>query len=137
MKHNTLVFNSYDAYERWTENFENCYDYEETPVVIDDGWKIAVDMMTECKSWKTALRRFEKAFGAYNEDIKAWIECMREAVESNYFKDRCEPGWNTTPEERKDFFKDGTYSWGVEEQDEGFWYIYLNISGGYAGRKRA
>lgn len=136
MKNNTLVFNSLDAYETWIEQFENCSDYEEIPVAIDDGWKIAVDLFTDCKSWKTALRRFEKAFGDYSEDIKGWIECMRESVESGYTSDSLKPGWNATEEEKQDLYKYGTYSWGVEEQDDGYWYIFLNISGVYASRER-
>lgn len=136
MKNNTLVFNSLDAYETWIEQFENCSDYEEIPVAIDDGWKIAVDLFTDCKSWKTALRRFEKAFGDYSEDIKGWIECMRESVESGYTSDSLKPGWNATEEERQDLYKKGSYSWGVEEQDDGYWYIFLNISGVYASRER-
>mgnify|MGYP002623456681 CR=1 FL=1 len=121
----TLVFNSMDAYEAWTEKFENASDYEMIPTAIDDGWKVAVDMFTECKSYKTALRRFEKAFENVNSEINEWFECMRECCESGYFKEI----ENSYPE-------GGTYSWGVEETMEGYWYIYLNISGSYAGRER-
>ena len=134
----TLVFQSQEAYERWTEQFENCADYQEIPTVVDDGWKVAADMFTACKSWKTALRRFEKAFGSVNPDITGWVECMRESCESGCFKDTtgCYPAWTSDSEEIKEFLKGGAYAWGVEESYEGYWYIYLNISGTYAGRER-
>lgn len=137
MKNNTLVFNSYEAYENWTEQFDGCYEYEEIPTAIDDGWRISADLFTDCKSWKTAIRRFEKAFVDVNPEIRTWIEGIRESAESGYFKEAVEPAWNATPEERKEFFKGGMYSWGIEEVDEGRWYIFLNISGIYAGRERA
>ena len=41
------------------------------------------------------------------------------------------------PEEIKAYSKNGTYSWGVEETSEGYWYLFLNISGIYAGREAA
>lgn len=132
-------FSSYDEYEQWTETFENASDYEEIPVSIDDGWKVSVDMFTACKSYKTALRRFEKTFKEVHSDISAWVECMRESCENGCFKDvdGWKPAWSNNPEEIKEFSKGGTYSWGVEETAEGYWYIYLNISGVYASRKAA
>lgn len=117
-------FGSYSEYENWAQTFENCADYEEIPVVIDDGRKISADMFTACKRYKTALRRFEKTFKEVNGEIPAWLECMRESCESGYFKDRTPAEW-----------ENGTYSWGVEETSEGYWYIFLNISGIYAGRE--
>lgn len=80
-------FSSYAEYERWTDTFENPSDYEEIPVAIDDGWKISIDMFTACKSYKTALRRFEKTFQEVSGEIAGWVECMRESCESGYFKD--------------------------------------------------
>lgn len=131
----TLVFKDFEGYEAWTEQFEECSEYEQIPTVIWDGWKMAADMFTECKSFKTALRRFEKAFGNVNSEVKGWVECMKESCENGYFKDvtGCHPAWTSDPDEVKEFLKDGAYSWGVEETYEGYWYIYLNISGTYAG----
>jgi len=136
MRKNTLVFNSWEAYENWTNQFSGCYEYQEIPTAIDDGWKISVDMFTACKSWKTVLRWFEKAFGNISPEIHTWVECIRESCESGYFKDTtgCYPAWTTDPEEIKKFLKGGSYSWEVEEVYEGYWYIFLNISGVYAGR---
>ena len=136
MMRNTQTFKSYDEYERWTEQFENISDYQEIPCVIDDGFKVSVDMFTECKNWKTALRRFEKAFAEVNEEISAWVESIKETCENGCFSDTTgwKPAWATNPEEVKEFMKGGTYSYGIEETMEGYWYVYLNISGCYAGR---
>ena len=120
----TMRFKSYDEYEAWTESFEEIADYEFYPVAIDDGNKVALDMFTECKSWKTALRRFAKAMenasedAAVNENIKGWIECMREAAESGCFKMYLNEG--------KEY---GGYSYEIEDEGEGLWYIFLNLSG--------
>lgn len=130
----TMEFHSYDEYEAWTEQFDEAYEYQNIPSLIDDGWKIMMDMFTECKSYKTALRRFEKAFGDHDQSVKDWLEGIKESCENGYFKDTCRPGWNATEEEIKEFYAGGTFSWGVEEVDDGYWYIFLNISGAYAGR---
>lgn len=131
------IFKSFEDYESWTEQFENCSDYEEIPTAIDDGWKVAVDMFTECKSWKTALRRFEKAFSKVNSEISAWVEGIRESCENGCFEDTTGwmPAWTRDPETVREFAKSGTYSFGVEETMEGYWYVFLNISGCYAGRE--
>lgn len=128
-------FNNYDEFENWVDTFENPGEIEEIPVAIDDGWKISVDMATACKSYKTALRRFEKIFREVSEDITPWVEVMRESCENGYFKDMWKPGWTATEDEIKEYSKNGTYSWGVEEISDDSWYIFLNISGIYAGRK--
>lgn len=131
-----MIFNELEQYERWTEQFEDCSEYADIPVAIDDGRKVALDMFTECKSWKTALGRFEKAFSGINSEIAGWVECMRESAENGCFEDvtGCRPEWTSDPEEIKEFRKRGAYSYGIEEQYDGCWYVYLNISGLYAGR---
>lgn len=131
-------FASYEEYEAWTETFENCSEYENIPVLIDDSWKISADMFTECKSYKTALRRFEKTFASVPE-ITDWIEGIRESCENGCFEDTTgwKPAWSHDPEEIKELAKNGTYSWSVEEISEGRWYIFLNISGVYANREAA
>jgi len=133
-------FKSYEDYESWTDSLDNCSEYSEIPVVIDDGWKVAVDMFTECKSFKTAIRRFANTF-AEVEAVKEWAEGMQESCESGYFGDTT--GWQCSfsydEEENKRLNrelaqKSGFYSWGVEEVDESRWYIFLNVAGIYAGR---
>lgn len=134
---NVKIFKNMEEYENWTDKFENCYEYDDVPTIVDDGWKIMIDMMTECKTYKTALRRFEKAFKDYDKSIEAWVEGMKESCEYGFFKDTCIPSWDASEEEKKAFNEFGSYGWEIEEVDEGRWYIFLNISGEYADRKRA
>ena len=127
----TKMFKSVDEYENWTNKFENCSDNEEIPVCIDDGFKISADALIECKTWKTALNRFEKAF--FMNDLKPWIETMKESCQNGYFENITGwmPTYTCTKEELEEIVKNGTYSYGVECLDENLWYIYLNVSGVY------
>lgn len=131
-------FESFDSYESWTEKYENRYghDYEEVLVVIDDGWKIACDLMTECKTWQTAVRRFTKLLKDASPEAFGWAEGIKESCESGYFSDTTgwQPAWMTDPEEIKNAAKNGMYSWGVEAIGEDRYYVFLNISGVYANR---
>lgn len=130
----TKKFNSEAEYEVWTEKFENCYEYEDVPAVIDDGKKIMMDMITYCKSWKTAVKRFRKAFADCGSCVVGWIDGIMESCENGYFEDRngWKPAWTTDPEEISEYGrKYGRYAWAVEEIDEGCWYVYLNLSGGF------
>lgn len=132
----TKKFNSYEEYEAWTEQFEDCYEHQYIPTVIDNGWVIAMDMFTDCKTWKTALNRFEKAFADHDESIKGWIQTIRESCENEYFHDACQHSCKTHKEVLEEARNFGTYNWSVEEVDDGRWYIFLNISGAYADRQR-
>ena len=124
------IFNDFESYDTWTEQFDD-FEYCYTPCLIDDGWKISMDVFTDCKSWKTALNRFRKAFGDYSEDIKAWIDGMYESCENGYMHDEC---YYSTNESDKELCKKyGSYGWAVEQVDEERFYIFLNISGEYAG----
>ena len=115
-------FGSFDEYIEWTEQFDNCSDYEAIPTAIDDGKKISMDMFVECKSFKTAIRRFERAFAEFGAEMDGWIDSMRESCENGCFKDSY----------RED--SANAYSWGVEEPMDGYWYVFLSISGVHAGR---
>ena len=84
----TKKFESMIEYENWADQFENCSDYEEYPVLIDNGFEIRCDMFTACKSWKIALKRFGKAFGDYDEGLLEWIEAMKECCENGALKAR-------------------------------------------------
>lgn len=107
-------FNSFEDFH----NSGTAGNYEELTVVHENGW-IKCDLLTECKSWKTALRRF---FKMLTEDIfEGWKECMEEAAENGYFK-------------LDDFIMgDGSknpfpgYCYEIEAIDENTWYIFLNL----------
>lgn len=46
-----MKFNSMDAYDLGIENKDGWRNH---PMIIDDGFSIRMDMLTECKSYKTA-----------------------------------------------------------------------------------
>lgn len=114
-------FKSFTEYEQWADSFDGCWEYEDIPCIINDGWKIAADMMIECKSHKTALRRFAKTFNPISDAVATWTEGMKESCETGCFHDA-----------EQSYPEGGTYSWGVEEVSDNLWYVYLNISGSYA-----
>lgn len=126
-----IRFSNIDDYFEWTDRFENAFEYQEIPVVIDDGWKISMDLITYCKSYKTAIRRFAKAFMDV-EQAEGWFEGIRETCDNGCFEDL--NGWKVWGEDERETRKRGCYSWGVEEVDDGCWYVFLNISGCYADR---
>lgn len=130
----TKKFASMAEYEVWTEKFDNCSDYEEIPSVIEEENRILMDMITYCKSWKIAVRRFRKAFSECGKCVEGWIDCIQESCENGYFEDRngWKPAWIYDPKEIMEYGrKYGTYAWAVEEIDDGCWYVYLNLSGGW------
>lgn len=126
----TRKFNSYAEFEIWSEENENIY----IPTVIDDGWKISASMMIDCKSYKTALRHFRKAFAEF-ETLQDWANDIEGQCEEGIFTDVT--GWRNSAESDdwnyKSMLTFGAYGWGVEEVDEGVWYIFMNVSGEYAG----
>lgn len=113
-------FNSFEEFS----DAEVAGEWEALTVVTENGW-IKADLMTECKSWKTALRRFFKALDPDSaEEFEGWYECMRESAESGYFKmndSRMADG------SRNPYM---SYAWEIEEMNDGEWYIFLNIHPG-------
>lgn len=126
-------FESFAAYEAWTDTFENAFEYQMIPTIVDDGWKVSIDLFTECKSAKTAIRRFVRIFSESFPDVKDWGEGMLESIESGYWHSDSH-GYQDAEEERRIAQTLGAFSWGIEEAMDGEWYIYLNVSGEYAGR---
>lgn len=118
------VFRSFEEFENYTDKFENSFEYQFKPSLIDDGWKISADLMIKCKRWKTAINHFRKEFSGYNRDLSAWIDCIEESCENGYFTEKCvNNGFNDS------------YAWSVEQIDENLWYIYINTSGCYLSRE--
>lgn len=128
-------FSSFSEYESWTDTFDNASDYQEIPTIVDDGWKVAADMFIECKRASTAIKRFISTFSEHFPDVKDWGEGMIESCGNGYFKDNSN-GYQSAEENRRIAKEFGSFSWGVEEVMEGCWYIFLNVSGGYAGRAK-
>lgn len=126
-------FESFSEYEAWADTFENAFEYQMIPALVDDGWKVSIDLFTECKSAKTAIRRFVRIFSESFPDVKDWGEGMLESIESGYWHSDSR-GYQDAEEERRIARTFGAFSWGVEEPMDGEWYIFLNVSGEYAGR---
>ena len=101
-------FEDHESYDKFVESCGS--DYEEIPMLIVVGNEIKADLMTECKSWKTALKRFDKVFMGLDEDLDGFLgEGFYESVESGY-PSAADPG---------------NYAYGIEEVNEGRWYIYV------------
>ena len=101
-------FEDYESYDKFVESCGS--DYEEIPMLIVVGNEIKADLMTECKSWKTALKRFDKVFMGLDEDLDGFLgEGFYESVESGY-PSAADPK---------------NYAYGIEEVNEGRWYIYV------------
>ena len=115
------IFNNLEDYEQWTLQFDGCYEYEDVPVMIHDNWGMRMDLMTECKSYKTAVKRFKKVFDNYDPIIPGWTDGFMESYESGYYN----VAETSSPEY-------GIYAYGIEQIDDNRWYVYLNITGGYA-----
>lgn len=116
MKIKTTVYNSFEQFEQ-----DNCaMDYEHMTVVNENGW-IKADLLTECKNWKTALRRF---FNAHPDQrvVDDWRECMIESAENGYFKDNDS---TLASGEHNPFF---SYAYEIEQLDDSLFYVFLNVS---------
>lgn len=108
-------FNSFDEFEESGISGE----WEAVTVVHENGW-VKCDLMTDCKSYKTAIRRFFKMLG--NDGIfEGWQECMIESAENGYFKlNDAELADGTRN-------KDRHFAYEIESLDENGWYIFLNL----------
>ena len=118
---NKMKFNSVKACGAWHAGIANPTMIVDTPIIINDGWRINLDMSVKCKSWKTALRRFERMFAEDYENLHGWIEGMRDSAEHGVFF-RCDDGSSMN----------NLFAWGIEKaEDEDRFYVYLNVTGAY------
>ena len=81
---------------------------------------VCADLMTECKSYKTAIRRFFKALEG-DSRFDGWREGIEESCENGYFADK-EQYW----ESGKGLVYTGGYHWCVEDHD-GSYYVELTV----------
>lgn len=96
-------------------------EYEVTAIVKKDHCNsLCADLMTECKSWKTAIRRFFKSLTDY-PGFNGWQDGILESCENGYFSDK-----ETYFEGGKSVYCKGGYFWEVENYDD-CWYICLNV----------
>ena len=127
------VFNNTNEFLDWTEKFDDCYEYQFIPTIVVDQKKgyVCADLTTTCKSWKTALRRFRKAFETF-DGIISWCDGLYETLEWEWN----EGNFKTTHEFcEKERDGNSSFSYGIEEVSNGIWYIFLNLRGVYSGMK--
>lgn len=109
------TFASFEEFEKSTA----CGQAEAVTAIFENGW-IKCDVMTECKTWKTAVNRFFKAL----DDIKAldgWKDCIVESCENGYFKD---DDSRMADYSRNPFT---SFYWGVEALDDNLYYVFINV----------
>ena len=112
-------FKSWEGYEAFLGACEtNGLDMSErvSVLTVGDGW-MRCDLITHCRSWRTALKRF---FSVLSEPVfSGWFESMWDACECGAF---C--GNDHVPGKPYD---EVSWAYGVERLDDGVWYIYLNV----------
>lgn len=99
------AFEEYDA--------ESMY---EAPVLVHTPCHLSADLMTACKDWHTAARRFRKAFDRDGNDfagIADLLDDLEADCERGDFVNNCEWG-------------DGGLAMGVEEVPDGY-YVYISV----------
>lgn len=108
-------------YMSFEEFEESCTagEWEDLTMLHENGWKKA-DLVTECKSWKTALKRFFKMIGD-EAGFEGWYECLRESAESGIFRDN---DCVMLDGSRNEY---ASWAYEIEEVDDGAWYIFLNV----------
>lgn len=88
--------------------------------VCQGNKQVSADLITDCKNWKTAVKRFFNALGN-DERFDYWKECIIDSCENGYFSDK-ETYWV----DGKGSVYDGGYHWAVEDNDGSF-YIELTV----------
>ena len=111
----TRKFESFDEYETYYETHDR---HEWITDIVENKYTVCADAEYECKTWKTALRRFAKAI-ACDSRFDGWYECLLESCENGYFEDK---------ETMNGEYVRGGYAWSVEPTIEGFWYISLTVA---------
>lgn len=90
-------------------------------IVNNPNGTVCADVITSCKRWQTAVRRFFKAL-AGDSRFDGWQEAITECCDSGYFSDK-ETCWD--PKTGTSKYYDG-YFWEVEDLDGSF-YVCLNV----------
>ena len=114
----TRTFENFDEYSLYYKKHEH---HEYITDIVEHANSVCADAEYECKSWKTAIKRFFRAL-ASDSRFDGWYDAIQEACENGYFKDK-----STVWENGKSVFT-GDYFWEVEFIDENRWYICLSVA---------
>lgn len=110
----------YNSFEDF-ENDDRCKGAWELVAVVNKPNGVCADLITECKNWQTAVRRFFKAL-ENDHRFDGWMEGIIESIENGYWKDK-EAYWNAETQ-RNEYT--GGYFWEVEPNED-YYYICLNV----------
>lgn len=115
----TLYFNNFEEFD----NAEVAGQFEVVTIVKNERHNtMCADLMTECKSYKTALNRFFKALENYPQ-FAEWKDGILESCECGYFT-QAETYWND--ETNKSEYRGG-WHYTIEDNDGSF-YVCLNVA---------
>lgn len=114
------TFQNLDTYCNYYDEHEQRYNDVD---IVDGPYVISADGQFECKSYKTALRRFFKALeGKF--DNKGFDEaCLLESISYGVWKD-AERYWE---DGKGVVYHKGGWHYAVEEVAEGIWYIEVTV----------
>jgi hypothetical protein len=115
----TMYFENFDKFEE----SETAVLYEVISIVKNETFNtMCADLMTDCKSYKTALNRFFKGLEGYPQ-FTEWKDALIETCENGCFSDS-EKYWD---EETFKYEYKGGWHYSIEDND-GSYYICLNVS---------
>lgn len=122
-----VKFKSFKEFDAWADQWQG------EPVLIDDGWRMSMDMTVYVHSAAAAVNAFSDVFQM--PETKMLLQAMRSAVDDGTYMDcaRCldeaatQSMWDNI----------GGYKWAVERVDDGEWYVFLNATGNFLGRCKA
>lgn len=115
-----MKFKFYTADEYDTRDIFADYEYETVEMVRRNGW-LDTDLMTKCKSWKTAVKRFCKALNENGfAEIAEWKDALLESAENGCFSG------NDFVLACGDRNPNPNWSYGIESYDD-YWYVFLNV----------
>ena len=117
MKIKVDYYTSFDAFDV----SETAGEYDRLTIINENGW-LKTDLLTECKSPKTAINRFFRALNPDNyNDFCVWQEEITGATSAGIFKGNDMLLANGAKNDKPSYF------WEVEQIDDGLWYIFLNL----------
>lgn len=110
-------FNSFEEFD----SSNTAGEYERVTVIRENGW-FKCDLLTECKTGKTAVKRlFDSLESNGITDVSEWREFLNESLENGYYKDNDRT------------LADGTknpnpcYYWEIDCTNEDSIYITINV----------